>query len=110
MRRPNSSEAVSKMSCSKRNAVPKLGLQNIHTKQRSLTMKDPIREINEIPELTMGLDLGDKCSYYCIIDKSGKRVEEGRVRTHRRAMERFFKSQPCKVALQALGHEGMQRR
>ena len=25
-------------------------------------MKDSIREINEIPELTMGLDLGDKFS------------------------------------------------
>ena len=35
-------------------------------------MKDSIREISEIPELTMGLDLGDKFSYYCIIDKSGK--------------------------------------
>jgi hypothetical protein len=57
-------------------------------------MKDSIREITQIPELTMGLDLGDKFSYYCIIDKSGKRVEEGRVKTQRRAMERFFKSQP----------------
>ena len=57
-------------------------------------MKDSIREINETLELTMGLDLGDKFSYYCIIDKSGKRVEEGRVKTQRRAMERFFKSQP----------------
>ncbi len=62
MRRPNSSEAVSKMSCSKRNAVPKLGLQKIHSKQRSLAMKDSIREITQIPELTMGLDLGDKFS------------------------------------------------
>ena len=57
-------------------------------------MKDSIREITQIPELTMGLDLGDKVSHYCIIDKSGKRVEEGRVKTQRRAMERFFKSQP----------------
>ena len=57
-------------------------------------MKDSIREITKIPELTMGLDLGDKFSYYCIIDKSGKIVEEGRVKTQRRAMERFFKSQP----------------
>ncbi len=51
-------------------------------------MKDSIREITQIPELTMGLDLGDKFSYYCIIDKSGKRVEEGRVKTQRRAMAR----------------------
>jgi len=40
-------------------------------------MKDSIREITQIPELTMGLDLGDKFSYYCIIDKSGKSVEAG---------------------------------
>jgi len=44
-------------------------------------MKDSIREMTQIPELTMGLDLGDKFSYYCIIDQSGKRVEEGRVKT-----------------------------
>ena len=49
-------------------------------------MKDSLREITQIPELMMGLDLGDKFSYYCIIDKSGKRVEEGRVKTQRRAM------------------------
>jgi transposase len=56
-------------------------------------MKDSIREITQISELTLGLDLGDKFSYYCIIDKSEKRVEEGKVKTQRRAMERFFKSQ-----------------
>ena len=68
-------------------------------------MKDSIREINEIPELTMGLDLGDKFSYYCIIDKSGQNVEEGRVKTQRRAMERFFKSQPkMRVVLETGTH------
>jgi transposase len=68
-------------------------------------MKDSIREITQIPELTMGLDLGDKMSYYYIIDKSGKRVEEGRVKTQRRAMERFFKSQPeMRVVLETGTH------
>ena len=68
-------------------------------------MKDSSREITQIPELTMGLDLGDKFSYYCIIDKSGKRVEEGRVKTQRRAMERFFKSQPkMRVVLETGTH------
>ena len=68
-------------------------------------MKDSIREITQIPELTMGLDLGDKFSYYCIIDKSGQSVEEGRVKTQRRAMERFFKSQPkMRVVLETGTH------
>ena len=40
-------------------------------------MKDSIREINEIPELTMGLDLGDKFSYYCTQEFHILRMKRG---------------------------------
>jgi transposase len=57
-------------------------------------MRDSIKEISEIPELTMGLDLGDKFSHYCLVSRGGKKVEEGRVKTQRGAMEVFFQTQP----------------
>jgi hypothetical protein len=37
---------------------------------------------SEQPQMTAGLDLGDKYSYLCLIDQhSGEAIEEGRLRT-----------------------------
>jgi hypothetical protein len=37
---------------------------------------------SEQPQMTVGLDLGDKYSYLCLIDTlSGEVIEEGRMRT-----------------------------
>ena len=37
---------------------------------------------SEQPQMTAGLDLGDKYSYLCLIDQeSGEVIEEGRLRT-----------------------------
>jgi hypothetical protein len=34
------------------------------------------------PRMTAGLDVGDKCSYLCVVDTDGGEVmEEGRLRT-----------------------------
>ena len=32
-------------------------------------------------QLTVGIDLGDKFSHYCILDRAGEVLEEGRIRT-----------------------------
>ena len=58
-------------------------------------MRNSIRVEMEIPEETMGIDLhkfstGDRWSHYCIVDRRGKVVDEGRVPTRRKSMERFF--------------------
>ncbi len=84
-------------------------------------MHDSNREMTQIPALTMGLDLGDRRSHYCVMDRLGRKVEEGEVRTRREAMEEFFAQQPkmrvvletgthsrwVQAVAQAQGHEVM---
>lgn len=38
----------------------------------------------------MGLDLGDRCSRYAVLDNKGVRVDEGQVATKREALEELF--------------------
>ena len=43
------------------------------------------------PQMTAGLDLGDKYSYLCLIDiQSGETLEEGRLHTTPEALRRHF--------------------
>lgn len=35
--------------------------------------------ISGVPEMTIGIDLGDRYSRFCVLDESGEIVEEGRV-------------------------------
>lgn len=43
-----------------------------------------------VPNLTIGLDLGDRMSRVCEVDAEGKVVHRGSVATQRAALERFF--------------------
>jgi transposase len=60
----------------------------------------------EQPQMTAGLDLGDKYSYLCLIDQdSGEVIEEGRLRTTPEAFRRRFASeQPLRIAIEAGTH------
>jgi transposase len=61
----------------------------------------------EQPQMTAGLDLGDKYSYLCLIDtESGEVIEEGRLRTSPEAIRRRFSSeyQPLRIAIEAGTH------
>jgi transposase len=60
----------------------------------------------EQPQMTAGLDLGDKYSYLCLLDtESGEVVEEGRLRTTPEAFRRRFCSErPLRVAIEAGTH------
>jgi hypothetical protein len=55
------------------------------------------------PQMTAGLDLGDKYSYLCLLDQhSGEVIEEGRLRTSPEAFRRRFSSeQPMRIAIEA---------
>jgi transposase len=61
---------------------------------------------SEQPQMTAGLDLGDKHSYLCLIDQeSGEAMEEGRLRTTPEALRRRFASeQPMRIAIEAGTH------
>jgi transposase len=60
----------------------------------------------ERPQVTAGLDLGDKYSYLCFIDsQSGEVIEEGRLRTSPEAFLRGFGSErPMRIAIEAGTH------
>jgi transposase len=62
---------------------------------------------SEQPQMTAGLDLGDKYSYLCLIDTvSGEVIEEGRLRTTSEALRRRFSSEqrPLRIAIEAGTH------
>jgi transposase len=61
---------------------------------------------SEQPQMTAGLDLGDKYSYLCLIDtESGEVMEEGRLLTSPEAFRRRFASErPLRVAIETGTH------
>jgi transposase len=50
---------------------------------------------------TIGIDLGDKMSRYCIIDQGGEVVEEGTFRNQASSIKNHFGDRPRRVALEA---------
>lgn len=57
------------------------------------------------PNVTIGLDLGDKISRVCEIDARGKVVRRATVATTRGAIERYFGGRPrCRVAFEVGTH------
>jgi hypothetical protein len=58
------------------------------------------------PNMTAGLDLGDKYSYLCLIDtENGEVIEEGRLRTTPEAFERRFASErTLRIAIETGTH------
>lgn len=50
---------------------------------------------------TIGIDLGDKVSRYCIVDGDGEVVEEGGFRNQASSIEKHFCGEPRRIALEA---------
>jgi transposase len=58
-----------------------------------------------IPDQTIGIDLGDEASEYCVLDKSGEVIEEGTVVTDVAAFQRLFGKFPLsRVAMEVGTH------
>ncbi len=51
-------------------------------------------EWKERPAITVGLDLGDRFSHYCGLNKDGEVVEEGRIAMNEAALRRQFEGEP----------------
>ena len=45
-------------------------------------------------KLTIGLDLGDRNSWYCVVDEAGQIRLEQRVRTNAKALQEVFAAMP----------------
>ena len=57
------------------------------------------------PEMTVGLDLGDRVSHYCILESHGEVMEEGRVATTEKALRQQFTAGPrYRIALECGTH------
>ena len=55
--------------------------------------------------ITIGIDLGDKTSRYCVLGANGEVMSEGSVGTTRKAMaEKFAKMRRCRVAIEVGTH------
>jgi transposase len=89
-------------------------------KQNSTRRQSPQGPAKRYPgAVTIGMDLGDKTSRYCVLDKQGAVVREGSVSTTKKGMAQTFSALPrCRIAvevgthspwvsrlLQGLGHE-----
>jgi len=57
------------------------------------------------PEMTVGLDLGDRYSFYCLLNGDGEVVEEGRMQSNEAALRRHFQDEPrLRIALECGTH------
>ena len=52
------------------------------------------------PKLTIGLDLGDRNSWYCVLDEAGQIQMEQRVRTYESFQEVFGAMPHSRIALE----------
>src|SRR6516225_10036287 len=56
-------------------------------------------------KLTIGLDLGDRNSWYCVVDERGEIQQEQRVRTNAKALQEVFGAMPrSRIALEIGTH------
>src|SRR3974390_3757227 len=84
----------------------KLSARTRVAKETSL-MKNSNRGKSEVekPAVTVGIDLGDRFSRYCVVDQAGEVVEEGRIATTAVTLERHFAGQSrMRVAMECGTH------
>jgi transposase len=59
----------------------------------------------EKPEITVGLDLGDRFSHYCMLNSDGDAIETGRIQSTEAALRRHFAGEPLmRIALECGTH------
>lgn len=85
----------------KKNITPKKNAK----KAQGKAQEKQIRQLAAKQRLTVGLDLGDRSTCYCILDESGEVVSEGAVPTTRAGLESMFgKMAASRVALEVGTH------
>src|SRR5260221_3164556 len=64
-------------------------------------MKKLSKPGKQMPEETIGIDLGDKMSRYCIVNREGEAIEEGSFRNQASSLAKHFSGEPRRIALEA---------
>jgi transposase len=73
-------------------------------KKVSIAATEQSRNISR-QTLTIGLDLGDRNSWYCVLDETGRIQLEQRVRTTAKGLQEVFGAMPrCRIALEIGTH------
>src|SRR3954451_16691849 len=73
-------------------------------KKVSTVVAKPSKKISQ-QNLTVGLDVGDRNSWYCVLDESGQIQREQRVRTNEKALREIFGAMPrSRIALEIGTH------
>src|SRR6201982_2644325 len=73
-------------------------------KKVSTAVRKQSRNISQ-QALTIGLDLGDRNSWYCVVDEAGQVKREQRVRTTTKALQEVFGAMPrSRIALEIGTH------
>ena len=76
-------------------------------KKNSSSCKRPKASIKatKTTNITVGMDLGDKTSRYCMLDENGEVVREASVGTSKKAMTQVFGTiRPCQVGIEVGSH------
>jgi transposase len=74
-------------------------------KQTTIPQKETIKRQAASRHITIGIDIGDRWSHYCILDEEGEAVEEGRFRTTATSVGRHFQDLPgARIAIEAGTH------
>jgi len=69
--------------------------------QKITTVRATGRGIFNGRQLTIGLDLGDRFSFYCVLDEAGEVILEQKLPTTPEAMRRAFEKMPrSRIALE----------
>jgi transposase len=64
-----------------------------------------VEATQEKPSLTMGPDMGDRYSHFCLLNEEGDVIEEGRLQSTEESLRRRFASEPrLRVALECGTH------
>jgi transposase len=73
--------------------------------KKNSTVTTKRNEIFKEPNLTIGLDLGDRFSHYCILDEAGKVILEHNLPTTAKGIHQVFSKIPrCRIALETGTH------
>lgn len=76
-------------------------------KSELLEVVDDLQDSNEAGEgpVTIGIDLGDRYSYCCLLSEEATVLAQGRIRTTAETRQRYFKDIPrCRIAIEAGTH------
>jgi transposase len=96
-------EVQKELAMKERNTEPKRATKRANRKRTPNT--ELIRVRKNIPDLSIGIDLGDRNSRYCVLDAEATILFERETRTNMKAMERTFGAlDRCRIAIEVGTH------